>query len=100
MLVMSVGFNPESAGDTKATLQFEFTGSVKGVCHFIISDGSFKAREGTAENPDLTIKSPFDAWMDIITHKADGAELFMEGKYQVEGNAEFLLMDKYFGRTE
>ncbi len=100
MLVMSVGFNPEGAGDTKAILQFEFTGSVEGSCHFIISDGTFNYREGKSENPDLIIKSPFDVWMDIITGKADGGELFMEGKYQVEGNAEFLDMKKFFGQSE
>lgn len=36
MLLMPVGFNPEAAGDTKATLQFEFTGSVEGSCHLSI----------------------------------------------------------------
>jgi len=35
--------------------------------------------------------------MDIVTGKADGAEIFMEGKYEAEGNIEFLDMSKFFG---
>ncbi|MDY6933030.1 MAG: NAD(P)H-dependent oxidoreductase [Spirochaetota bacterium] len=67
LLLMPMGFNPEAAGDTKATLQFEFTGRVEDVCHLIISDGTIKAKEGKSDKPDLIIKSPFDMWMDIVT---------------------------------
>lgn len=98
MLLMPLGFNPEAAGDTKAILQFEFTGNVKGTCHLIILDGTIEAREGKSETPDLVIKTPFDVWMDIQTGKADGAEMFLAGKYEVEGNTEFLDMGKYFRR--
>ncbi len=99
MLLLPMGFTPEGAGDTKATLQFEFTNGMEGACHFIISDGTIKAREGKAENPDLVIKTPFDVWMDIQTGKADGGDMFMAGKYQVEGNTELLMeMGKFFGR--
>ena len=98
MLLMPLGFNPEAAVDTKAILQFEFTGNVEGTCHLIILDGTIEAREGKSETPDLVIKTPFDVWMDIQTGKADGAEMFMAGKYEVEGNTEFLEMGKFFGR--
>jgi multimeric flavodoxin WrbA len=98
MLLMPLGFKPEAAGDTKAILQFEFTGNVEGTCHLIILDGTIEAREGKSETPDLVIKTPFDVWMDIQTGKADGAEMFMAGKYEVEGNTEFLEMGKFFGR--
>ena len=95
-ILMPMGFNPKAAGDTKATLQFEFTGRVEGVCHLIISDGTIKAKEGKSDKPDLIIKSPFDVWMDIVTDKADGTEMFIAGKYEVEGNTEFLEMGKFF----
>ena len=45
----------------------------------------------------LIIKTPFEVWMDILTDKADGAEMFMEGKYEAKGNIEFLDMSKFFG---
>ena len=97
LLLMTMGFAPEAAGDIKATLQFEFTSSVEGSCYFIIADGTIKAKEGKSERPDLIIKTPFEIWMDIVTGKADGAEMFMEGKYEAEGNIEFLDMSKFFG---
>jgi putative sterol carrier protein len=78
--------------------EFEFTGSAKGSCYFIIEDETIKAKKGKSERPDLIIKTPFDVWMDIVTGKADGAEMFMAGKYEVEGNTEFLDMNKFFGK--
>ncbi len=78
-------------------MQFEFTGSVEGSCYFIIADGTIKAEEGKSERPDLIIKTPFEVWMDIVTGKSDGAEMFMEGKYEAKGNLEFLDMSKLFG---
>ncbi len=101
MLLMPVGFNPEGAGDTRAVLQFHFTGRVEGACQFTIAEGTIKAEEGVAEKPDLTIKAPFDVWIDITTGKADGGQMFMEGKYTAEGDMDLLLnMKKFFGRRK
>jgi len=33
-------------------------------------------------NPVLDGGAPFGVWMDIVTGKADGTQMFMEGKYQ------------------
>ncbi len=98
LLLMPMGFNPEAAADTKATLQFEFSGNVEGSCHLVISEGTIEARKGKSETPDIVIKTPFDLWMDIQTGKADGTEMFIAGKYEVEGNTEFLEMGKFFGQ--
>lgn len=101
MLMMSIGFNPDNAGDAKMTIQNDFTGRVEGSCHFIISDGTVEARYGKFENPDLTIKSPFDVWIDIVTGKEDGTEMIMEGKYLVEGNTDLIFdVPKLFGRKQ
>lgn len=89
---MTTGFDPEAAGDMKATLQFEFTGSVEGSCYFIVAEGTIKATEGKSERPDLIIRTPFEVWMDIVTGKADGAEMFMERKYEAAGNMELLIL--------
>jgi len=97
MLMMSIGFNPEGAGDANVIIQNNFTGRVEGSCHFIISDGTVQTRDGKSENPDLVIKSPFDVWIDIVTGKADGTEMIMEGKYQVEGNTDLIFdVPKFF----
>lgn len=67
-------------------LQFKFSGEVEGSCYFTIEKGTIKATLGTADKTDLTVEAPFEVWMDIVTAKADGMQLFMEGKYQAEGD--------------
>ena len=100
MLMMPLGFNPDSAKGLRATLQFEFTGEVEGDCHFVIADNAITAKADRAEKPDLTITSPFEVWMDIMTGKADGAQMLMEGEYTAEGNMDLLLnMSKMFGQS-
>lgn len=99
MLIMHIGFNPEAAGDTKAILQFNFSCEVQGSCHFKIENDEIKAIIGEAENPDLTIETPFEVWMDIMTGKADGQQMFMEQKYKARGDLSLLLnMNKLFGK--
>lgn len=100
MVILPMGFNVEKAGDTKATLQFNFAGEVQGVCHFDISDRKIQAGAGAVDNASLTINTPFELWMDIMTGKADGQQMFMEQKYTVDGDLELLLrMNEFFGRS-
>jgi NADPH-dependent FMN reductase/SCP-2 sterol transfer family len=99
MFVMPMGFNPETAGDTRATIQFKFSGEAEGSCHFKIENGKIQAAMGSAEKPDLTIEAPFSVWMDIMTRKADGQQMFMEQRYKVSGDFALLLrMNQLFGR--
>ena len=99
MLIMPMGFNAEAAGDTEATMEFSFTGETEGSCYFKIENGKIKAEMGEADNPDLTIEAPFEVWMDIMTGKADGQQMFMEQKYKVKGDLSLLLkMNTLFGR--
>jgi multimeric flavodoxin WrbA len=98
MAVFQMGFNAKTANDTKGTLQFLFSGEVEGSCHFTIEDGSIEAASGTAEKPDLTVEAPFDVWMDVITGKADGQEMFMAQKYKAVGDLSLLMrMGELFG---
>lgn len=101
MLISSLGFNPEGAGDTQAVLQFNFSGEVEGACHLRIENRQIKAMAGPAETPDLTIDTPFDIWMDVMTGKADGQQMFMEQKYKVRGDLSLLIgMNKLFGKPD
>ena len=97
--VMKVGFNAEKAADASMTMQYNFTGQVEGSCHLIIENGKMVADAGPVDNPDLIVNSPFEVWMDILTRKADGAEMMMAGKYTAEGQTDLLLnMNRFFGR--
>jgi putative sterol carrier protein len=94
-----MGFNPEAAGDTRATIQFKFSGEAGGSCYFKIGEGKIQAVPGSAEKPDLTIDAPFSVWMDIMTRKADGQQMFMEQKYKVSGDFSLLMrMNQLFGK--
>ena len=99
MMFFSFGFNPAGAGDTRAVLQFNFSGEVQGACHFRIENGTISTFQGSAENPDLTIETPFDVWMDIMTGKADGQQMFMAQRYKVQGDLSLLMrMSQIFGK--
>jgi multimeric flavodoxin WrbA len=90
LMIMIMGFNPEGAGDTRAVLQFDFSGEVKGSCHLRIENGEIKVFEGPSEHPNLTVQAPFDVWMDVITGRVDGQEMFMQRKYKVQGDLSLL----------
>ena len=92
MAIMSLGFNPKTAADTKAVMQFNFSGEVEGSCYFNIENGEIETKLGTADKADLTVNAPFEVWMDIITGKADGTQMFMEGKYQAEGDISLIVL--------
>jgi putative sterol carrier protein len=99
MMLMSMGFNPKKAGDTRALIQFEFSGEVEGVCHFKIADGVIQALDGGAAQPSLVVRSPFGVWMDILTGKGDGQKLFLSKAYTVEGDLALLMrFDQIFGQ--
>lgn len=99
MMIMPMGFNPAGAGDTRAVLQFRFSGNVEGSCYFKIEDGRIEAFSGAAEKPDLTVESPFDVWIDIMTGKADGQQMFMAQKYKVHGDLSLLMrLNSLFGK--
>jgi len=98
MILLSMGFNPEGAGNTWAVIQFTFSGEADGSCHFRIENGRIEPHLGSAEKPDLTIETPFEVWMDIMTGKADGQQMFMEQKYRVNGDLSLLMrMNQIFG---
>lgn len=99
MAVMKMAFNSEKAVNFRGVMQFTFFDDVKGECFFTIRDGSFRAEEGVAENPDVQIEAPFDVWMDIVTGKADGQKKFMEQKYKAVGDFSILMgMGEIFGK--
>lgn len=98
MGLMQMAFRPELSGDVRAVLQFTFTGPLPGSCFFTIKDGVIDASPGTSPLPALTIETPFDLWMDVLTGKADGQKAFMDGKYCATGDLTWLVrMKEMFG---
>jgi multimeric flavodoxin WrbA/putative sterol carrier protein len=101
LMIMPMGFNSERAGDLSAVLQFNFSGEVEGSCHFKIENGKIEGKQGAADKPDLTVESPFEVWMDVMTGKADGQQMFMQQKYKAVGDLSVLMqMKDLFGKGE
>ena len=98
MLLFPFGINSEAVGERKINLQFNFSGEVTDSCYFIIENGHVGPNNGIVQSPDITIETPFDIWMDIMTGKADGQQMFMEQKYKVEGDLS--LMIQLFQKNE
>lgn len=93
-----LGLNAEAAGGKKVILQFKFSGEVEASCYFTFEKGGIKAAAGTSNTYDIAIETPFELWMDIMTGKAEGREMFMQGKYQFDGDLS--LMRELFQRKE
>jgi putative sterol carrier protein len=91
MLYFASGINTDSVGDRTAILQFNFSGDSEASCYFTIKSGNISASIGQCEKPDITIKTPFELWADIMTKKVDGQQMFMEQKYTVEGDLELMI---------
>ena len=88
--------NAEAAGGKKVILQFRFSGEVEASCYFTCEKGSTKATAGTNATYDICVDTPFELWMDIMTGKAEGREMFTQGRYRVEGD--LFLMQELFQR--
>ena len=91
MRLFPLGLNSGAVGAQKMILQFDFSGQAEGSCCFIIEKDNISAEKGSQKNPDITIKTPFELWMDIMTGKADGQQMFMEQKYQVDGDLSLMI---------
>ncbi len=99
--LMKLGFNPNGADGLHAKIQFNFTGDNQGACFLEIVAGTLNAQPGTVDRPDLTVNSPFDIWMDILTGKAEGQQMFLDQKYTVEGDLALLMqMEQLFGNRQ
>jgi putative sterol carrier protein len=88
--IMRISFNPEKAKNFAGTYQYKFTGDVNGDCFIEIKNGIATYNQGSATNPDITVKTPFGIWMDILTKKSDGQMMLMEKKYEIEGDLTYL----------
>ena len=95
---MAATFNPQSAGDLKATIQFEVTGKQTGDWFLSVENGRCTYQEGKANSPNLTIKTPSEVWLAIANKEMDGKQAFMEGKYTATGDISLLMrMRSLFG---
>ena len=97
LLLFPLELNAKAVSEKKGILQFKFSGEVDDSCYFTIETGTVGAQSGSADSPDITIETPFEVWMDIMTGKADGRQMLMEQRYKVSGDLS--LMMQLFQKT-
>lgn len=91
MLLQPFGLNSDAVGERQVVLQFNFTGEVTDSCYFIIEKDNIAVEAGAIENPDISIKTQFEVWANIMTGKTDGPQAFLEQQYIVDGELELMI---------
>jgi putative sterol carrier protein len=79
-------FQPEKAGSTNATIQFDLSGEEAGTYNVKIADGQVAPAKGEAESADLTLTADGNDLVRIFTGQLDPTAAFMSGKLKIKGN--------------
>ncbi len=96
---MTLAFDPASAGDLDATVQFEITGDEPGSYYLRIADRRCSFHRGRAGRPNLTIITPSDVWLGISDGGTSGRDALLDGLYEARGDFDLLLrFDQLFRR--
>jgi putative sterol carrier protein len=88
---LPTAFQPEAAGDTDCTVQFNCSSPM----HIVIKDGTCAAKEGATGAADVTITMDDDDLVSLMKGELNGMTAFMTGKLQLEGD--LMLAQRMFG---
>jgi multimeric flavodoxin WrbA/putative sterol carrier protein len=96
---MPASLNPEAAQGLSAVYQFVVSGQENFTCHLKIHEGQAFFQEGPAAKPDVIIHTPAEVWLKIMQRELDGAQAYLQGQFQVEGDLSLLMrLDSLFTR--
>ena len=84
-------FQPEAAGDTDCTVQFNISTPM----HIVIKNGTCATKDGASASPDVAITMDDDDLVSLMKGELNGMTAFMTGKLQLEGD--LMLAQRMFG---
>ncbi len=94
---MPYGLNKELAKNVDVVVQFELTGNEEQKSHLIIKNQKCEYIKGLHFKPTVTIKADSKLWLDITNGDIDGANAYINKKYDMSGDASIMLnFDKLF----
>jgi putative sterol carrier protein len=79
-------FQPDKAGNTNATINFDLGGPSGGKYWVKIADAKATAGKGEGENPNLTLLADANDFVKIIFGQLDPTAAFMQGKLKIKGD--------------
>lgn len=88
---LPVAFQPDAAGDTDCTVQFNISTPM----HIVIKNGTCATKDGAAAAPDVAITMDDEDLMSLMKGELNGMTAFMTGKLQLEGD--LMLAQRMFG---
>ncbi len=88
---LPTAFQPEAAGDTDCTVQFNISTPM----HVVIKNGTCASKDGAAASPDVAITMDDDDLVSLMKGELNGMTAFMTGKLQLEGD--LMLAQRMFG---
>lgn len=72
-----------------AVVQFDFGDD--GQWYITMTSDAATATEGSADSPRMTMSADVRDFLDMITGKADGQQMFMSGKLRIAGDMMFAM---------
>lgn len=97
MSQMSASFNPEAKRNLNAVLEINYT-DINETYQLVMKNNECKMLVGAELVPTTTIKTTIDTWKKIAEGSLNGPQAMMDGKYQVSGDFNLMLvLEDLFG---
>ena len=82
-------FRPEKAKGVDDTVQMHLTGEGGGDYVLHVHDQQVDIREGTADDPTLTLNAAADTWLAVENGQTNPMMALMQGKVKLKGSVPF-----------
>lgn len=86
-------FQPQLSNGLEANIQISISGNENFEGYLVINKTECSYFDGVHQNPDVTILSNSEIWLDILNGKYTSQKAFMIGQLKVKGN--FVLLSKF-----
>jgi putative sterol carrier protein len=94
-------FQPDVAGDARATVQLELTGQNGGQWTLLVADGRCNLLDGHQGVPHLWISALAEDYVSLLTGTLSPMNALMQGRIKLRGDITLALrMQSWFRRPE